>query len=280
MLVAGIQMTCGESKQENVEKAVRLIGEAAREGARFICLQELFAMEFFPCTIDERFFSWAEPIDGPTIRTMQDVAKRHKVWLLATLFEKDANIEGRFYNAAVLLDPQGRAKGKYRKYYIPFRAQNTERYYFTPGNMPFPVFQVDELKVGVNICYDRHFPELARIMALKGAHLLIYPTATKRDIGRVNTWLPEMISRAAENVFFVMGLNRTGIEGSYNYFGHSVLVDPCGQEVSALKEEDGILIGEVRPEVVDRARYDYAHLRDLRPEVYQELLRLMSAPEG
>ncbi len=280
MLVAGIQMSCGPDRAANVAKAQRMVDEAARQGARLVCLQEIFSTIFFPSTTEARFFAWSETRDGETIKTMAAQARRLNIWLLATLFERDPEIAGRFFNSAILLNPSGDVAGVYRKMFIPFRAQNTERYYFTPGNMRFPVFAVDELRLGVNICYDRHFPELARIMALKGAHLLVYPTASKGDIGRANTWIPEMISRAAENVFYVMGVNRCGTEGPYRYFGHSVLVDPYGQEMAGLKEEDGSLLGEVDPVVVDRARYDYAHLRDLRPDVYQELLRLTYAPEG
>jgi len=278
MIVAGVQMQCGPSQADNVARALCFVEDAAQQSARLICLQEIFATEFFPCVVDQKFFAMAEPVTGETIATLRAAAKRLNVWILAGLFERDPDISGRFYNAAVLLDPRGATAGVYRKSYIPFRAQNTERYYFTPGNTQFPVFQVDELKIGINICYDRHFPELARIMALKGAHLLIYPTASKADVGRSNTWIPEMISRAAENVFYVLGVNRCGTEGPYRYFGHSVLVNPYGQEVASLKEDEGIVLGDVRPEEVDRARYDYAHLRDLRADVYQELLRLMSVP--
>lgn len=277
MLVAGVQMTCGPSRSDNVAKAVRFVEEAAQQGARLVCLQEVFATEFFPCGVDAKFFAWAEPVEGKTIGTLRSLARRLRVWILGSLFERDPIISGRFYNAAVLIDAEGAIAGVYRKMYIPFRAQNTERYYFTPGNLRFPVFQVEDITIGVNICYDRHFPELARVMALKGAHLLVYPTASKGDIGRANTWLPEMISRAAENVFYVLGVNRCGTEGPYHYFGHSVLVNPYGQEVTSLKEEDGLVLGEVRADEVDRARYDYAHLRDLRLDVYQELVRLMHA---
>lgn len=280
MLVAGVQMSCGTSKRENVTKAIRYVEDAAQQGARLVCLQEIFASQFFPCVVDSAFFEWAEPVEGETIGTMRGVAKRLNVWIVATLFERDPEITGRFYNSAALLDPRGEIAGVYRKTYIPYRAQNTERYYFTPGNKRFPVFQVDELKIGINICYDRHFPELARIMALKGAHLLIYPTASKADVGRSNTWVPEMISRAAESVFYVLGVNRCGVEGAYRYFGHSVLVNPYGQEIAGLKEEEGIVVGDVQPQEVDRARFDYAHLRDLRADVYQELLRLMYAPDA
>jgi N-carbamoylputrescine amidase len=277
MLVAGVQMACGEAKSDNVAKAIRFIEDAAQQGARLVCLQEVFATEFFPCRVDAKFFAWAEPVDGETIGTLRGVARRLQVWILGSLFERDPEISGRFYNAAVLLDPRGEITGRYRKSYIPYRAQNTERYYFTPGNLRFPVFQVEDLTIGVNICYDRHFPELARIMALKGAHLLVYPTASKADVGRANTWIPEMISRATENVFYVLGVNRCGVEGPYRYFGHSVLVNPYGQEVAGLKEDEGLVLGEVRADEVDRARYDYAHLRDLRLDVYQELVRLMYA---
>lgn len=280
MLVAGIQMSCGPDKGANLAKAAAMIQEAARKGARLVCLQELFATVYFASTVDRDFFDWAEPVGGETTRAMGAEARRSRAWLLAPLFERDPAVPGRFFNSAILLTPQGEVAGIYRKMFIPFRAHSPERYYFMPGNIRFPVFQVDELRLGVNICYDRHFPELARVMALKGAHLLVYPTASKAAVGRANTWIPEMISRAAENIMYVMGVSRCGQEGADRYFGNSILVDPYGQEVAGLKDEEGILLGEVDPLEVDRARQDFPHLRDLRADVYQELLRLMYAPEG
>ncbi|MBI2322196.1 MAG: carbon-nitrogen hydrolase family protein, partial [Chloroflexi bacterium] len=151
-------------------------------------------------------------------------------------------------------------------------------YYFTPGNLGVPVFDVDGLKVAFNICYDRHFPELARIAALEGADLLVIPAAALGDPGRINTWQAEMIARAGENVFYVLGIGRSGVEDGRRYSGQSMLVDPYGRVLSCLGVEDeGIVMAEVETAVVAEARVDYAHLRDLRVEVYQRLLELVSA---
>ena len=137
------------------------------------------------------------------------------------------------------------------------------------------MFEIEDLRVAFNICYDRHFPELARIAALEGAHLLVYPTAALADVGRVNTWQAEMISRAGENVFYVMGVGRSGVEDGRKYSGQSMLVDPCGTVLASLGiEDEGIVIGDVSAAAVEEARLDYAHLRDLRADVYRRLLEL------
>ena len=279
MLVAGVQMACRVDKTANLEKAEYYIRQAAARGARLVALQELFGTHFFPASVDAANFRLAESDDGQTMSLVCELARSLGVWIAAGLFERDRGISGRFFNSQLIVAPSGEIAGRYRKTFIPLRRRNSERYYFTPGNLGVPVFQVEELRVAFNICYDRHFPELARIAALQGAHLLVYPTAALADVGRVNTWQAEMISRAGENVFYVMGVGRCGMEDERKYSGQSMIVDPCGTVLASLGgEEEGLVVADVSAAAVEEARIDYAHLRDLRADVYRRLLKL-SEPE-
>lgn len=279
MLIAGIQMHCVAEKAVNVGRAEGFVREAASRGARFVCLQELFATQFFPSSVDAANLDLAEDDAGPTLTRLRGLAGELDIWLAAGVFERDPTVRGRYFNSVVLMAPSGDIVGRYRKIFLPLRRRNSERYYFTPGNLGVPVFDVDGLKVAFNICYDRHFPELARIAALEGADLLVIPAAALGDPGRINTWQAEMVSRAGENVFYVLGIGRSGVEDGRRYSGQSMLVDPYGRVLSSLGVEDeGIVMADVDPAVVAEARVDYAHLRDLRVEVYQRLLELVSAP--
>lgn len=246
-----------------------------------MCLQELFGTLFFPYTIDAANFSLAEDDAGPTMRLMCELAGSLGVWIAAGLFESDARIGGRYFNSVLLVSPEGTITGRYRKTFIPLRRRNSEHYYFTPGNLGVPVFQIETLRVAFNICYDRHFPELARVAALQGADLLVYPSASLADPGRVNTWNAEMVSRACENVFFVMGVGRSGIEEGRKFSGQSMIVDPLGTITAALGiEEEGLIMADVSAATVAHTRIDYPHLRDLRRDVYERLLELTGVEAG
>jgi N-carbamoylputrescine amidase len=275
MIVAGVQMACVADKDANLDKAESYIRKAAAAGARLVCLQELFGTLFFPGIVDAANFRLMEGDDGPTMQRICALARSLNVWIAAGLAERDAEVSGRYFNSELVVDPSGEIVGRYRKTFIPLRKRNSERYYFTPGNVGVPVFDVEGLRVAFNICYDRHFPELARIAALEGAHLLVYPTAALGDTGRINTWRAEMISRAGENVFYVMGVGRCGVEEGRKYSGQSMIVDPYGTAVAELGvEEEGLVVADIFPTAVEEARFDYAHLRDLRPDVYRRLLEL------
>lgn len=281
MLVAGIQMQCGPDRAANVRKAESYIREAAGRGARLVCLQELFATPFFAAMVDPANVELAEGDEGPTVTGLRELARKLTVWIAPGHFERDDRIRGRYFNAVLLLSPDGSIVGRYRKIFIPLRRQNSERYYFTPGDLGVPVFDVEGLRVAFNICYDRHFPELARIAALQGAELLVFPSAALADVGRVNTWQAEMISRAGENVLYVMGVGRSGVEDGRKYSGQSMIVDPYGTILTSLGvDEEGIVMGNVDPADVAKARVDYSHLRDLRIDVYQRLLELTSPRQG
>lgn len=277
MLVAGVQMSCGPDKTANIEKAENFIRLAAAKGAQLVCLQELFSTHFFPATADIANFQLAENENGSTMRVMRGLAQTLKTWVAASLFEHDTELSGRFFNSVLLVSPSGDIVGRYRKLFMGVRQRNYERYYFTAGNLGVPIFELGDLRVAFNICYDRHFPELARIAALQGAHLLVYPTSSLADPGRLNTYQAEMISRSAENLFFVMGVSRSGLEDDRRYLGQSIIVNPYGKVLASLSsEEDGVVIGDVDAGVVEEARRDLSNLRDLRADVYQRLFDLTS----
>lgn len=280
MIVAGVQMTCGLNKNENIDKAINFVEEAIKADAHMVCFQELFSTIFFPSTVDEDFFDYAETLNDSTISTMKKIAKDKKVWLVPTIFEKSVEIAGQFFNSAVVLSPQGEVRGIFRKLHIPLRRRNSEKFYFTPGNILCYPIEVEDLKMGIVICYDRHFPEPSRLLALRGAHFIIVPTSSKEAPGRSNTWIPEMVTRAIENVFFVVGINRCGTEGDYQYFGHSVIVNPLGQVISSQEDEEGIIIAEIDKKDVEQNRRKYPHLRDIRFDLYKEIMRVFHDSAG
>lgn len=276
MIIAGVQMACGLNKNENIDKAIHFAEEAIKSGAKMVCFQELFSTIFFPSTVDEDFFDYAETLDGSTISTMKKIAKDRKIWFVPTIFEKSPVITGQFFNSAIVISDKGEIKGLFRKLHIPMRRRNSEKFYFTPGDIiPSPI-EVEDLKIGIVICYDRHFPEPTRLLAMKGAHFIVVPTSSKEAPGRTDTWIPEMVTRAIENVFFVVGINRCGTEGDYQYFGHSVIVNPSGQPISSLGDEEGIVIAEITKKDVELNRRKYPHLRDIRYDLYREIMEVFN----
>jgi N-carbamoylputrescine amidase len=187
----------------------------------------------------------------------------------------DKNCVGRYYNSAILLSPKGKRVGTYRKQHIPNISWTNEKFYFTPGNLGSPVFDCGEVKLGIQICYDRHYPELTRIMVLEGATLVVTPTMTTKKLGRVNVWVPELIALAANSQVYMLGVNSTGNQEGKEHFGHSVFIDPLGQVKSELGEEEGVVYGEVDLDALKEARNTYNHLRDIRIDVNERLLEIL-----
>lgn len=273
MIVAGVQLAVSmESKRANLDKACHWVREAARRGARLICLQEFFATGSFTREADPEYFSLAESIEGETIRRLSGVARELQVWLVTPLFEEDERVKGLHYNAAVLLDPSGAVAGRYRKLHVPMSIAGREKYYFAPGDLGCPVFAADSVSFGLCICYDRHFFEIPRILALKGADLILVTNATYRQ--RQGIWRAELVAMAAQNMTYVVGVNSTGRGDGRDQFGHSLAVDPDGEILGGLGEEEGIVVADVDPERVRRARIHHRLFRDLRPDLAEEMLRL------
>ena len=236
-----IQMSTEYDKEKNVLKAERLVREAADDGAQIICLQELFHTIYFPYELEPRHLDLAEPLNGPTMDSMCELARETGTVLIAPIYEKA--LDGLLYNTAPVIGPDGEVIGIYRKSHIPIVKVETligvEKYYFTPGDTGFVTFPTPfGVTLGILICYDRHFPEAARMLALNGAQMIFVPTATT-GMSRY-LWELELQAHAVDNVYYVGGVNRVGIDqgGSESHFyGSSMWVDPKGQIVAQASDE-------------------------------------------
>ena len=266
--IAGIQMACGEIKEKNIERALKLITLAAERGAKIICLQELFHTHWFPKDINKESFALAEPYDGPTLEAMQPLAREKAVVLICPIFEKDGR-DG-FYNSATVIDAGGEILGVYRKVHIPQIPLWEERSYFAPGNRGFPVFQTVYGRVGVQICWDNFFPEGTRCLALKGAQIILSPTAAA--FASQGRWQTMISANAMANGVFILRVNRVGSEEKQDFYGKSFCVGPEGELLgspSGIKE--GILFADVDFGAITRYRREYPFLSDRRPKIYKEI---------
>ena len=267
-----IQAHANLPKQESLDKHVAMIEEAAGRGAEVVCLQEIFFGPYFCAQQEPKWFETAEPDDGPTVQTMRELARKHELVLVVPFFEKE--FEGVFYNTAVVIDADGTVVGKYRKTHIPQVGPIFwEKYFFKPGNLGYPVFDTRVGRVGVFICYDRHFPEPARMLGLQGAQLTFNPSATVESLSRY-LWQLEQPAHAVANGFFVGAINRVGeelVEGA-RFYGTSYFCDPRGQIVAqASDREDEVLVADLDLAMVDEVRTLWQFFRDRRPETYGAL---------
>lgn len=268
-----IQMSSSPNKSENLEKAIGYVREAASQGAKIICLQELFSTQYFCVVQDTRYFSLAEPIPGPTTERLAEEARRNNVAIIAPIFEEDGNVAGTYYNTAAVIDHDGRLLGKYRKTHIPQLHGYNEKFYFKPGNLGYPVFEDFGCKFGVIICYDRHFEEGPRIEALHGAEVVFVPTCTGFY---PELWELELRAHAAFNTIFVGGVNRCGVEfpeQPSQYYGKSLVINPRGEVLSQAGEDESVLVVDVDLDEVKRRRQIAPFLRDRRPELYGDLTK-------
>jgi N-carbamoylputrescine amidase len=265
--LAGIQITCSEDKERNIEKAVRFTKIAIEKGAQIICFQELFTTHWFPREMNKRFFSLAEKADGPTIEMMRGLAKEYGVVLICPIFE----IEGdSFYNSAVVVDADGEILGSYRKIHVPQIPLWEERYYFSTGNHGFPVFETRFAPIGIQICWDNFFPEGSRILALKGAKILFSPTAAAFAPPR--RWETVISSNAIANGVYIFRVNRVGSEEKQDFYGRSFCISPEGELLDKpTGMKDSIALIEVDLKNIDKTRKEWPFLRDRRPEVYREI---------
>jgi beta-ureidopropionase len=271
-----IQAHANLPKDEALEKHVAMVEQAASGGAEVVCLQEIFAGPYFCAQQDPKWFAAAEPDDGPSVRAMRELARRHALVLVVPIFEKA--FEGVFYNTAVVIDADGEVLGKYRKTHIPQVGPIFwEKYFFKPGNLGYPVFDTRVGKVGVFICYDRHFPEPARMLGLHGAQITFNPSATVESLSR-HLWELEQPAHAVANGFFVGAVNRVGeelVEGA-RFYGSSYFCDPRGQLIAQASDaDDEILIADLDIGLIDEVRTTWQFFRDRRPETYGELAELL-----
>jgi len=271
-----IQAHANMSKSEALEKHVAMVEDATGQGAQVACLQEIFFGPYFCAQQEPKWFETAEPDDGPTVSAMRELARKHEVVLIVPFFEKE--FEGVFYNTAVVIDADGNVCGKYRKTHIPQVGPIFwEKYFFKPGNLGYPVFETRVGKVGVFICYDRHFPEPARLLGLHGAQLTFNPSATIESVSRY-LWELEQPAHAAANGFFVGAVNRVGeelVDGA-RFYGSSYFCDPRGQIIAQASEtDDEVLVADLDLAMIDEVRTSWQFFRDRRPETYGELSALL-----
>ena len=271
MRAALIQMKASMKREENHDRAEELLQEAARQGAEVACLQEIFASWFFAQELDPRHQELAEPIDGPSVTRMRAVAKALKLWLVVPFYERV--MAGELYNAALLVDARGEIVGHYRKHHIPMSSHFQEKFYFRPGNLGYPVFDSPYGRIGIMICYDRHFPEAARALGLNGAQFVFVPTATTRRGFSRSVWEAELRGHAIANGFFVGGVNRVGTELDSEYYGASVFIDPIGETVAQAGDKDEALMAELSLSRLEEVRRAWPFFRDRRPDSYDRLVQ-------
>ncbi|MCI0841802.1 MAG: acyltransferase [Chloroflexi bacterium] len=262
-------------KKVMIDKHMALIEEAAGKGVQVLCLQELFYGPYFPAEQDSRWYELAEPVpDGPTVRLMQEVAKKHGMVMVVPVYEEDNT--GVLYNTAAVLDSDGTYLGKYRKTHIPHLAPGFwEKFYFRPGNIGYPVFATRVGKVGVYICYDRHFPEGARALGLNGAEIVFNPSATVAGLSEY-LWRLEQPAHAVANGYFVGAVNRVGRERPWDigeFYGNSYFCDPRGQIIAqGPRDEDQVVVADLDLDMIREVRHTWQFFRDRRPDTYQGLV--------
>ena len=279
--VAAIQLNCTADVDDNVRRTIHEIELAAGKGAQVVCLQELFSSLYFCQSEDHQYFQLAESIPGPATKKLCAVAKRLEIVLVAGLFERRA--AGLYHNSAIVIDRDGSIAGMYRKMHIPDDPFYYEKFYFTPGDLGFKAIQTSLCKIGVCICWDQWFPEAARLTALQGAELLVYPTAIgwlavdkqKYGAAQQSAWQTMMRSHAIANGLFVVAPNRCGIESNIEFWGASFVCDPYGTFIAAAGSKPETLITDCDLELIDVARTHWPFLRDRRIDAYGPITKRM-----
>jgi len=273
-----VQMTCAASKAINTQKAIDQIRIAANKGAQIICLQELFTSLYFCDIEDHDNFLLAEAIPGASTDALSAVAKELNVVIIASLFEK--RTQGLYHNTTAILDADGSYLGKYRKMHIPDDPGFYEKFYFTPGDLGYKVFDTKFAKIGILICWDQWYPEAARITALMGAEILFYPTAIgwaktqdeATNIEQYNAWQTIQRSHAVANGIHVVSVNRVGEEAGMKFWGGSFVANPFGSllyKASHDKEETEVV--EIDLQQTEYYRTHWPFLRDRRIDSYQPI---------
>lgn len=260
-------------KASMIDLHVDYARQAASQGAQVMCFQELFYGPYFCQVQDAEYYDYAEPIpDGPTTQRMCELAKQLNMVLVVPMYEQEQ--EGILYNTAAVIDADGTYLGKYRKTHIPQVKGFWEKFYFRPGNMGYPVFDTAVGRIGVYICYDRHFPEGWRALGLAGAKIVFNPSATSRGLSAY-LWQLEQPASAVANMYYIGAINRVGQEplGDNDFYGQSYFVGPRGQFVGdvASTTDEELVVRDLDLDLIDEARRQWAFYRDRRPDMYGPL---------
>jgi N-carbamoylputrescine amidase len=276
-----IQMSCTDNVQDNISKTILKIREAAAKGAQIICLQELFSSLYFCDVEDHENFKLGENIPGPITEIMQTVSKELGVVLIVSLFEKRA--QGLYHNTAAIIDADGTYLGKYRKMHIPDDPGYYEKFYFTPGDLGYKVWETKFGKIGVLICWDQWYPEAARITSLLGADILFYPTAIGWDLEekdpvinqeQYDAWQTIQRSHAVANGLYVVSVNRIGIEANQKFWGGSFVANPHGRLLYlASHDQEETHVESLDLEKTEYYRTTWPFLRDRRIDSYEGILK-------
>ena len=251
-----------------------LIEQAAQKDVQILCLQEIFNGPYFCPSQDKRWYDAAEPVPGPTTERLSAIAKKHQMVIVVPVYERE--MAGVYYNTAAVIDADGSYLGKYRKHHIPHTAGFWEKYFFKPGNAGYPVFETRYATVGVYICYDRHFPEGARLLGLNGAEIVFNPSATVAGLSQY-LWKLEQPAHAVANGYFMGCINRVGEEAPWNigrFYGTSYFVDPRGQILAeASEDKDELVVADLDLSMIEEVRRTWQFYRDRRPDSYEDMVR-------
>ena len=262
-------------RQANLDRTMGFIEQAGKAGVQILCMQEIFTAPYFCAEQNPRWYDSAERIpDSPTVRLMQEVAKQHSMVLVVPIYELD--ITSVYYNSAAVIDADGSYLGKYRKHHIPHCLPGFwEKFSFRPGNLGYPVFDTAYAKVGVYICYDRHFPEGARALGLNGAEIVFNPSATVAGLSEY-LWKLEQPAHAAANGYFIGAINRVGTEAPWNigeFYGQSYFADPRGQIVTqGSRDQNELIVADLDLDQIREVRNVWQFYRDRRPDSYGDLV--------
>lgn len=275
MSAAEIAKELAGIKEAMIRKHITLTEEAAARGVQVLCYQEIFNGPYFCTEHHMRWYDYAEPIPGPTVERMQAVAKKHGMVLIVPIYERA--MTGVYYNTAAVIDADGKLLGIYRKSHIPYLHPGFyEKFYFKPGNLGYPVFETAVGTIGVYICYDRHFPEGARILGLRGAWIVFNPSATIAGLSKY-LWELEQPAHAVANGYYIAAINRVGTEAPWNlghFYGSSYFCNPRGKIIAQGSDgKDEVVVADLDLDVIKEVRDLWQFYRDRRPDTYGDLAK-------
>jgi N-carbamoylputrescine amidase len=273
--VGDVNASIEEIKRANIEHQMKMVENAASQGVQMLCFQEIFTTPYFCAEQQTRWYEAVEKVpDGPTVQMMQSVAREKGMVLVVPIYEEE--ISGIYYNTAAVIDANGKYLGKYRKTHIPHVAPGFwEKFYFRPGNLGYPCFDTAFARIGVYICYDRHFPEGARCLGLNGAEIIFNPSATVAGLSEY-LWKLEQPAHAVANGYFVGAINRVGREAPWNigeFYGQSYFCDPRGQMLAVgTRDQDELVVAELDMDKIREVRNTWQFFRDRRPDLYDPIV--------